>query len=386
MKILVTQSSWKHSLGIIRSLALQGHKVYGLSETSEKAPYSRYSRYCKGIYIVNQIEEKAFLDEILSLFRKEHFDILVPVGFPVTHFVAKYSSVLCTCVRFAVPSFESEALAIDKKKICKFAQQLGVPVPRTESIESLQDINAIAKIIGTPLIIKGIREGSNRLVEKVDDMATVEIAYRDVIGKYSIEKKNNYPILQEYVPGWGCGFFASYDKGICKRTFMHRRIREFPPSGGVSCCARSFFDARLEEYGRKILDALKWHGVAMVEFRHDNRDGDYKLIEVNAKFWGSLELALSAGADFAGDYVKIALNKELSFQSSYKKITYQWILSGDLEHVLMRPQALFAFLACLFNPFVKKDIFKVSDPIPLLLQGLHLLKRLLSKGKVKILH
>ena len=63
--------------------------------------------------------------------------------------------------------------------------------------------------------------------------------------------------------------------------------------------------------GKKILDELKWEGVAMVEFKKDNSTGMYNLMEINAKFWGSLDLALVCGADFPGLMIDSALGKEI---------------------------------------------------------------------------
>ncbi|MGI9292171.1 MAG: ATP-grasp domain-containing protein, partial [Gammaproteobacteria bacterium] len=54
----------------------------------------------------------------------------------------------------------------------------------------------------------------------------------------------------------------------------------------------------LIEQAEKLLKALQWNGPAMVEFRHDERDGRYRLMEINARFWGTLELAIKSGVDF----------------------------------------------------------------------------------------
>ena len=92
MNILVTQSGMKHSLGMIRSLARQGHEVYGLIDHGEKHPLASYSKYCRGIFSVDQQNESGFLHELTSLLAAKKFDILIPVGYPVTHFVAKYAA------------------------------------------------------------------------------------------------------------------------------------------------------------------------------------------------------------------------------------------------------------------------------------------------------
>ncbi len=163
-------------------------------------------------------------------------------------------------------------------------------------------------------------------------------------------------MIQEFIPGFGCGFFAVYQDGTCKQTFMHRRIREVPPSGGVSCCAESYYDQRLMEYGKRLLDRLEWHGVAMVEFRYDERDQDYKLMEVNPKFWGSLDLALEAGVEFPYYLCQMARGRQLEYSEDYNRhLRYHWLLN-DLQHVLMRPASFGAVVADSLRPSVKSNI------------------------------
>jgi len=377
MKILVTQSGMKHSLGMIRSLALQGHSVYGLVGPKEKQPLSRYSKYCRRVFSLNQEIETVFMDELTALLDGEAFDVLIPVGFPVTHFVAKHRDEIRRHVHVLAPDLESEQIANDKYAVQQLAASIGVPSPKTFLVENPRDIAQAIESVGLPVIIKGRRESGKGIVATASTNEDALRKFDFLISKFSLPQKD-LPVLQEFVPGWGCGFFAIYDNGECKRTFMHRRIREYPPTGGVSCCARSFHDARLSALGMKVLDALRWNGVAMAEFRYDERKQDYCLIEVNAKFWGSLELALAAGADFPGDYVKIATGRHLEFSDSYRETTYQWLLSGDLLHGLKKPSAIPSILSTVFNPKVQKDYLCFDDPRVLFMRFYRLFKEILN--------
>ena len=66
---------------------------------------------------------------------------------------------------------------------------------------------------------------------------------------------------------------------------MHKRLHEVPPIDGPGSMAKSFYDDKLRSFGTKILEEFNWHGVAMVEFKKDMRDGQYKAMEINPKFW-----------------------------------------------------------------------------------------------------
>ena len=142
-------------------------------------------------------------------------------------------------------------------------------------------------------------------------------------------------LVQERIAGDGVGFFALFDRGQPKRVFMHRRLREYPVSGGASAAVRAYYDETLKEYGLRILSALAWHGVAMVEFKRQEPSGRLVLMEVNPKFWGSVELALEAGVDFASDLVRVFRGESLDYSEAYdRQVHFYWPLDGDLLHLL----------------------------------------------------
>jgi hypothetical protein len=132
-----------------------------------------------------------------------------------------------------------------------------------------------------------------------------------------------------------------------------------------------------------MLDALKWHGIAMVEFRQDSRDGEYKLMEINPKFWGSLDLALAAGADFPADLCRIAVGETLQFTDEYdRNLRFQWPFSGhgDLFHLWTRPRSIFQVALDFINPRVKSNVW-LRDFGPNLNELRGLSGKLFARGK-----
>ena len=362
LRVLVTQGSMKHSVGLIRHLSIKGHMVFAAVEPDDPRPHVRHSRYCAGVVRLPQGEEKPFIDALVTLLEKEPFDVLVPMGFPVTRFVARNLERLRPLVGVAAPGPALELLAGDKFAISERARMLNVGTPSTILLDSTKDLRAqIDGVVRLPVIVKGRGESPKGIVVRVDEWGD-ERERLDARLRHVAPGILRVPLVaQEYVPGWGCGFFATYDRGRCRRVFMHRRIREWPPSGGASSCAQSFRDSKLAAAGRRLFDGLQWHGIAMAEFRFDERDEQFKLIEVNAKFWGSLELALAAGADFGEDYLRLALGEPLEFHDDYSDVTFQWFLGGDLRHAIQRPRQAFAVAATLFRKGVLTDL-SPDDP------------------------
>ena len=141
-------------------------------------------------------------------------------------------------------------------------------------------------------------------------------------------------MVQRIIKGQGIGFFSLYQNGERKRTFYHKRILEKPPSGGVSVlCESTAEDLEIKEHASKILNVLQWHGVAMVEFKKDYKTGIPYLMEINARFWGSLQLAISSGVDFPFETFNMICGKNLSpLINNYKiGIRCSWI-TGVLDH------------------------------------------------------
>ena len=186
-------------------------------------------------------------------------------------------------------------MALDKAKTIKVAQHIGIPTPRTFFVNDLRKLKSVSKQIEYPAVIK-LRE------EIFFPPPRYAYAYspEDLIIKYKLmHKKVPYPLVQELIRGTGYGFFTLFNRNSKPvAIFCHRRIREYPITGGPSTYCESVVEPKIIDYGLKLLKEIGWYGVAMVEFRLDERDNTFKLMEINPRFWGSLPLAIASGVDF----------------------------------------------------------------------------------------
>ena len=107
-----------------------------------------------------------------------------------------------------------------------------------------------------------------------------------------------------------------------------------PPSGGASSCAETYNDAALSEIGQTFARELKWSGPLMLEFLYDNIAKEYILIEVNPKYWGSLQLAIAAGAHFGHAHVCSFFNIDFVDNQEKKYVRMLWPLDGDFDHII----------------------------------------------------
>lgn len=163
---------------------------------------------------------------------------------------------------------------------------------------------------------------------------------------------------------------------------MHKRIREFPINVGSSVCAESIYEEELLVIGKKLLDYLNWNGVAIIEFKKDERDGIYKLIEINPKFWSGIELAIVSGVNFPYFLIQNIKGEEIIHNNKYKmNLRFQRIPYGELNHFFSKPLTFIHIIRDLFRS--KNDIW-FSDIMPNLLQifivPFHLFKRIMGKS------
>jgi hypothetical protein len=106
-------------------------------------------------------------------------------------------------------------------------------------------------------------------------------------------------LAQEFIPSAeGIGVSLLMKEGSVRASFTHKRIIEFPETGGPSLVRVSTHNSIAESAAERLLENLRWNGVAMVEFRLDSRTGKPVLMEINPRFWGSLPLAIACGVDF----------------------------------------------------------------------------------------
>jgi predicted ATP-grasp superfamily ATP-dependent carboligase len=265
------------------------------------------------------------------------------------------------------------------------AREAGVPVPRQVVVTGPDDAAPLQDLSpGTPLVLKparsavlwdgGVRKFGVRPVAGTDEVA-------DALGRFPPEA---YPILvQERIVGPGLGAFLLADDGRPVASFAHRRIREKPPTGGVSVYRESVpLRPDVRRHAERILEAFRWTGVAMVEFKEEAATGTPYLMEVNGRFWGSLQLAIDAGVDFPALLVRMALGEEVGEAPAARLgIRSRW-LWGDVDHLLWmltrsgaaragRPElpgrlgALGRFLIP-WRPGDRFEVLRASDPLPFL--------------------
>ena len=335
MRILVTDSDTRSALAAVRALGRDGHEVIVAGDRHPSL--ASVSRYCSDFegYPNPGSNPESFVTALAAMVHHRRIDLLLPMTEITTLLLTEHRVRLPDSCQLPFPNAQTVSIASDKAHVMRLADELGVPTPRTLVVACVEE--GMAADLPFPVVVKParsrVRTGSTWLSTGVS-YATDLAMLRSILTGLPPAA---YPVLlQERIEGPGRGLFACFDRGQPVAFFAHRRLREKPPSGGVSAlCESTELDPVAVDYGTRLLCRLGWHGVAMVEFKQDNRDGSLRLMEINARFWGSLQLAIDAGVNFPCILADIAAGKPPTGPIQYREgVRTRW-LAGDLDALLM---------------------------------------------------
>ncbi|MCD6162704.1 MAG: ATP-grasp domain-containing protein [candidate division Zixibacteria bacterium] len=337
-RILAADGHQRSTLALVRSL---GKKGIAVSVAEDRHPcLASKSKYCRSRVIYASPEENPlkFIEDIKNELKNNDYDMLIPMT-DITCFLAnEHAEELSQYTHISMPPPEIYKKAQDKGEVIKLCKSLDVPTPATYFIENLDDAKKLAKSLKYPVVVKP------RLSKTLTSNGWVHgsISYAHTETDLIQTCKNwdsslPLPLIQERIEGPGGGAFLLCKDGEPLAVFFHRRIREKPPSGGVSVLRESVpVDKAMKEYSLKILKALNWQGAAMVEFKLDRRDNLPKIMEINARFWGSLQLGIDAGVDFPYLLYRSVMGEDVQPILDYKAgIKTRWLI-GDIDHLLIR--------------------------------------------------
>lgn len=379
---LVTDGDERAALAVVRSLGRAGHRVIVAAHGPRSlAGVSRYA--AARIQAADPLHAPDDFAASIERAVVEHaVDVLIPITDAALLAVLPLRDRLLPC-RIPFPDLARVRAVGDKAHVLEAARTLDISVPEQRVMTTANQAAIVTTALRYPVVIKPSRSlvedppGGRRKLGVVYAANAVELA-----AALARIPTSAYPLLlQQRIIGPGVGVFLLLRDGEVIAAFSHRRIREKPPSGGVSVYRESIpAEPGLVARSRALLDQFGWTGVAMVEYKIDASTGTPYLMEINGRFWGSLQLAVDAGVDFPALLVATALGCHPEPVVSYRTgIRSRWLL-GDLDQLLTRLRrprrklalphgavgrlrALLDFLV-LWHPGDRTEVFRWRDPAP----------------------
>jgi len=325
MTVLVLDGHSRAALETLQSLGRAGVQIDLAAEAQDcLAMHSRY--------VSRKLQQPSQGQNFQAWLREQdklrHYTLIVP---------ATEASLLCLRQldetdplrhKAVIPDDAALDVALDKEKTWRLAHQLGVPTPAGTLLSTLAEIRHAQTF---PLVLKPTH--SKVMVDGI--LRTLAVAVVKNESERQEQLRRWLPVApvqqQKYVSGRGIGVEFLFNRGKKIWHFAHERAHEYPLTGGASSYRRSIDppQAMLHD-AEKLLAALNWHGVAMVEFKM-NANGQYWLMEINPRLWGSLALSIDSGVDFPLGLLQIARGDEPAPQPKYKVPYYTRDLRTDVD-------------------------------------------------------
>jgi predicted ATP-grasp superfamily ATP-dependent carboligase len=335
VKVFVTDGDNRAALAVTRSLGRLGHEVIvGEKRTPALAQTSRYCR-ARVVYPDPIARPDAFVQWLTTTVRARGVDAVIPISDVTTLTITENRAAFDARCAIPFASADIVARAADKVDVLQTAARLGVGVPRSVVVGDGRHVPETD--FGYPVVVKPHRSRVKTAAGWTSTAVSYAIDPAALRRDLAARPRHEFPVLlQERIIGPGFGVFACYQAGRAVALFSHRRLRERPPWGGVSVLSESVAMCPVaRDQATRLLDELGWHGVAMVEFKRDARDGLPKLMEINGRFWGSLQLAIDAGVDFPALLLRSACGDECEPQEPYRiGVRNRW-LWGDVDSLLV---------------------------------------------------
>lgn len=298
--VVVVGSDFR-ALGVVRSLGRRHVPCIVIDNLPRSAWFSRYVK--KRLYWHGPTDDEAFLRFLLRTAREYRLEqyVLFPMSDDAVELVARHAEELSSCYQLVTQGWDIVQWANDKRLTYRMAEELGVPYPRTWYPLSEEELRGME--IQFPVIIKPAI--SLRLQHALRLKALPASNYQELVSQYRTVAAILAPgdsMVQEIIPGSGQTQFsvAAYCKdGHVLAKMTARRTRQYPIDYGLGS---SFVEAievpEIFELAEKLVSHMCVSGMLEVEFKYDQQDSQYKLLDINLRPWGWHTLSLACGLDF----------------------------------------------------------------------------------------
>ncbi len=381
MRVLVLDGHENQAVASVRSLARAGYWVeVGSPYSWSKAGLARGCRR-SFTYPAPQKDLEAFVACVAEEVKKSPGALVLPMTERTTLPLSAHREMIFAAQgRLVMPPHETVLRAFDKYQTTELACSLGITTPRTLLLKDATQAAEVVHNFPLPAVLKP--RSSEEVSGEGQVRATGAPLYArnpsEFLRAYSeLRQRCTVVLAQEFIEGFGAGYFALMRDGELRAEFAHRRVRDVRPTGSGSAVRLSIKpDPQVREASLALLQALRWHGPAMVEFRI-RPDGVPVFMEVNGRFWNSLALAIYAGVDFPSLTCMLAEHGDVKPVCSYRVgVRCRWML-GDFRHLLEvwkgkpegfpgsfpgRLRTLWDFLKPVPGTF--HDNFNLRDPLP----------------------
>ncbi len=379
MTAVVTDVHYRMSLALVRDLAQAGVRVVCCEGEDQPAPLGFASKYPAERVTLPRSGELDGLYRLCGRLTREEGErpALLPVGAATLSALAGARREFSKVAGLLIPSPDQLDALNSKEQVSRLGARLGVPVP--EPLDLSQPGELPLPCVVKPLCGEkfGLSASQRYVIARSRAQAESAAArFQDLTG--------TPPLVQAYLPGGGLGCSLLAEEGEVLASLCHRRLREYPVSGGPSSCCLRVDRPDLEDFSARLVRETGFSGLAMFEFKED-QTGAPRLLEVNPRVWGTFPLTRASRSGIpllwcARSWARGNGKPPPPLPTPSPRACRMQFMPSDLAAGLSwlkrgRPGPLLNALACWLDPRVRDGLWEWGDPGPGLMYYRSLLKK-----------
>jgi D-aspartate ligase len=291
-----------NGLGLMRSLGEKGVPVLGLDCNPRNM--GLFSKYCHGEICPDPFEnERAFVDFLLETGKKlKSKGVLFPTNDVWLIAISKYQAELEKYYLFPMSGWDVIQNCVDKTRMYQIAREADIPIPKTLFCRNVAELQDFRPRIKYPCIIKA------RITPEFDKTFKsrfVRIEREEDLDNWL--KKNEATlsrlkigfVIQEIIPGGVSSLytFSAYSNAEAEVVAFSiiRKTRQSPPDYGTITSGEVIHQPEIIKLGSRLIKEFRYYGLSNTEFKKDERDGTFRLMEINARSGKSIYYTTKSG-------------------------------------------------------------------------------------------
>jgi predicted ATP-grasp superfamily ATP-dependent carboligase len=312
-------------------------------------------------------------------------EVIAPIGPQSTRLLAEERNRLEGVAAFLVPATPVFDTANDKLATYHLCRKIGIPVPATFALTDNSAVEQAAATLFYPAVVKPRVARGGVGLHFVESATELRQAWERLTATEVVTPSMDFtePIVQEFIPGPVHDACAVAHKGEVVNALTQIRCLMRPAAGGIGAINLSTDIPEIKAHTSSIVRALGYEGPLQVEYKQDLRDGVFKLLEINPRFWGTLDFSIKLGMDFPGQVRDLALARPVERGQTYPvgaryRFWFPQALEASLQLARIHGWRSLRGIAKGGKPSFRD--FDPRDPIPDLVRIARVVRRLVRNG------
>jgi predicted ATP-grasp superfamily ATP-dependent carboligase len=374
-----------NALSIARSLGGAGIQVFALNYTRALV---RYSRFCRWIDLSGNghITAQTWATYLLGP-QSNHLQgsVLLAASDEAIELIAEHREELAAKFTLDVSNPAAQLCMLNKLSTYRAAVAAGVPTPKFWVAGTREEAENLKHELVFPLIAKPLI--GHEFSRKFSGAYTVAHHFDELVDTLDrFNRANVRTFLVELIPGPDdklCSYYTYLDdNGNNLLDFTKRIIRRYPANMGGSTYHITDDVPGVKELGLALFRQVGLRGIANVEFKLDDRDGQLKLIECNARFTAADCLLAASGLNLPLFVYKRLTGSPQPQATGCRSGMRLWKPFADLcayRQLHGMGQLTFAaWVKSIFHPQTF-PVFRWTDPVPSIVNGVRKARYLWSR-------